>query len=266
MNCESVREHLVDLWRDALNRDRRRDIESHLAACADCARENERLELLWTELGALEDDSVQVPSQSLRGRFYPALETYQRELDRPPAWRRWLGALGGGSGTPLLRPALSLPTLILGVGLGAALMWGINARARIQELSTEVDELRRSVSLSLLTHDSASERLRGVSWGSRELTDDRIVDALLTSVRNDPNVNVRLAALEALASRVDSPRVQSGLIESLPRQQSPVLQVALAEILTRTNGTSTVALRDLLERDDLDEEVREQIRSMLESA
>ena len=91
------------------------------------------------------------------------------------------------------------------------------------------------------------------------------MEALLESVRNDPNVNVRLVALEALARQIDSPRVRAGLIDSLPRQDSPMLQVALAEILNQQNGGATVAIRRLLERDDLDPSAREQIESLLPS-
>lgn len=148
-------------------------------------------------------------------------------------------------------------------------MWAVGANREIERLSAEVDSINRSASLSLLHHPSASERLRAVSWGSRSLAtneiDDRIVEALLDSVRNDPNVNVRLAALDALALQVESPAVRAGLIDMLPRQESPMLQVALVEILNRQNGQASEAIEDFLEQEDLDAEVRLQIQYLLQA-
>ncbi len=263
MNCETLREQAIDFWRDELGASERETFERHLEECAECAAEHERLSLLWNELGALDDpQAVPVPSAQLRSRFYRSLERYQEELERPPVWRRWWDALSSGT---TLQPAWSLPTLVMGVALGAAIMWAVGARNEIDRLSTELADSRRAVSLSLLSHESASERIRGVSWGSRAPGDDRIVEALLASVRSDPNVNVRLAALEALAQQIDTPRVQAGLVETLPRQESPVLQVALAEILSERNQGGQVAIEELLERPDLDEQVRTQIQLLLES-
>lgn len=265
MKCESVREQLIDLWRDALEPEARAALERHLAECEACESERAELGQLWGRLAALDDDHAPpVPSAALRSRFYRSLGEYERQLARPPAWRRWLDRLGG-SGTPALQPAWSIPTLILGVALGASIMWAVGARNEVQRLSAEVDSMRRAVSLSLLEHPSASERLRGVSWSSQASTDERIVEALLDSVRNDPNVNVRLVALEALARQVDSPRVRAGLIETLPNQESPMLQVALVEILNQQNGNAADAIQELLDREDLDESVRERIQSLLQS-
>jgi hypothetical protein len=55
---------------------------------------------------------------------------------------------------------------------------------------------------------SASERLRGVSWANQvESSDGQVLAALLDSVNHDPNVNVRLAAADALRTfAMTSPR------------------------------------------------------------
>lgn len=267
MNCESARERLIDLLRDALEPEDRAAVERHLAACPECRGERDELETTWSRLEPLGDEhGPPVPSDRLRSRFYRALGEAERELARPPAWRRWLeGLLPPRASAP--RPAWSLSTLVLGVALGAAIMWALGANREISRLSAEVDSMSRVVGLSLLEHPSASERLRGVSWSSRALTDERIVAALLDSLRRDPNVNVRLAALGALAGRIDSPAVRTGLIEALPRQQSPVLQVPLIEILNAGDGDNAErAIRSFLERDDIDTEVKRQIEALLHSA
>lgn len=266
MNCESVGEQLIDLIAGALEPEARVAIERHLQECAGCRRERTELETLWSRLALLDDEHAPAaPSGRLRSRFYRALADYEREPERPAAWRRWLDRWTRPR-PATLQPAWSLPALLLGVALGASLMWGFGSQREVRRLSAEVDSMSRVLGLSLLDHQSASERLRGVSFSMRAPADDRIVAALLQSVRNDPNVNVRLAALEALGAHVDSPAVRSGLIEALPGQRSPVLQVALIEILERGNGASSDrAIQEFLEREDLDTEVERQIRDLLPS-
>jgi hypothetical protein len=262
-NCETIREQLIDLWRDSLGEDERIVVEDHLETCEACRQERAELEEMWSRLGALEETGP-VPSTALRGRFYRELAVYQETLDRPSLWQRLADAFRV-SGSPGPQPAWLAATLVLGIALGASVMWAVGARNEVQRLTAQVDAMSRSASLALLDHQSASERLRGVSWSSRSLTDDRIVEALLASVRNDPNVNVRLAALETLARHTDSPRVRAGLIESLPSQDSPMLQVAMVEVLNQQNGGADVAIQQLLDSDDLEEDVRQQILSLLQS-
>ena len=65
--------------------------------------------------------------------------------------------------------------------------------------------MRQMVALSLMQEQSASERLRGVSWAMPRAVDDtEVLSALLTTVNQDPNVNVRLAAVDALRIRGQS--------------------------------------------------------------
>lgn len=259
MNRDSIDEILVELWDEGLDDARREVLERRLAELPDADGRRAELERLWARLGELENDPPTVPSEPLRARFYPALDEARRRLERPSFWRRWLGA----APTAALRPALA--SFGLGVALGALLVWVAGARSDVRRLTDEMQSMTRAVSLSLLEHQSASERLRGVGWSSRVLADDRIVEALLDAVRNDPNVNVRLAALDTLADRIDSPRVRAGLIDTLPRQESPLLQVAMVEILRTRNGSGDAAIRELLDQEDLDEDVRARIQDLMQS-
>ena len=78
--------------------------------------------------------------------------------------------------------------------------------------------------LSLLENPSATERLRAVGY-TKNLNDanGRVIDALLTTLNNDPNVNVRLVTLEALAELAHDPRAREGLVQSLTKQESPLV-------------------------------------------
>jgi hypothetical protein len=120
--------------------------------------------------------------------------------------------------------------------------------------------------LALLDHQSASERLLGVAWAERVGTGPQVVSALLERVADDPNPSVRLAAIEALRSRLDQPDVRAGLTAALDHQDAPLLQVTLANALLQTGDASSVAaVRRLRDSSGLDPAVREYLDTALQS-
>jgi HEAT repeat protein len=92
--------------------------------------------------------------------------------------------------------------------------------------------MRQLVALSLLQQQSASERLRGVSWAYQvESSDTEVLSALVSAVNQDPNVNVRLAAVDALHPFASSPTTRNAVMQALPKQSAPIVQVALIDLL-----------------------------------
>ena len=53
MDCERVREEFVERLTGTLDESRSKVIDEHIASCAECRSETERMRELWTELGAL---------------------------------------------------------------------------------------------------------------------------------------------------------------------------------------------------------------------
>jgi hypothetical protein len=53
MDCERVREEFVERLTGSLDRERSKAIDEHIAGCAACRAETDRMRELWTELGAL---------------------------------------------------------------------------------------------------------------------------------------------------------------------------------------------------------------------
>ena len=101
--------------------------------------------------------------------------------------------------------------------------------------------MRQSVALSMLKQQSASQRLEGVSWSTRMTgPDPKVLDALLHTLRYDNSVDVRLASLDALSRYGSRPEVRRGLIEALPGQQSPLVQVALIDLLVDLHDPNAV--------------------------
>ena len=101
----------------------------------------------------------------------------------------------------------------------------------------QVESLRQLVALSLLQEQSPSARLRGVNYSYQMTQPDREVQqALLHAVNHDTNVNVRLSAVDALAKFASNPEVRRALVDSLPVQDSPLVQIALIDLLVQLNA------------------------------
>jgi len=245
------------------------ELREHLAGCPACREEAEALGELWGRLALLE---AAPPEVELRERFDAVLAAYQAGLAassaaepqaaRTPWWRRLLAP---SPGRPGLQLAYGLLTLVLGAGLGALVAGRGVTGGEMRELRGEVQALNEKVTLSLLDDSSATERLQGVSYGARmDRPDRRVIEALVSAATSDPNVNVRLAAIEALAPRAAQPPVFGPLVHSLPDQGSPLVQVALVDLLLESDGSAArdAALR-LVADDKTDPEVRRHVRERL---
>ncbi len=88
--------------------------------------------------------------------------------------------------------------------------------------------------------------------------DPQVLSALLHTVNYDQNVNVRLAALDALHQSASNQMVRRGLTESLDRQTSPMVQIALIDLLVDIREREAAdAVKDLMQEAGLNPEVRE---------
>ena len=126
--------------------------------------------------------------------------------------------------------------------------------------------MRQLVALSLLQQQSASERLRGVSWAYRvESSDSEVLAALLEAVNRDPNVNVRLAAVDALHAFAPNSLARQRVLESLENQTAPIVQVAIIDLLVDLKeGKAGPELRKLSENASIDNGVRQRAQWALE--
>ncbi len=81
-------------------------------------------------------------------------------------------------------------------------------------------------------------------------TGNDVVDALVEALNNDPSANVRLAALDGLARFYRETYVRKQLVTSLKKQQDPIVQIALIELLTRMKESGILLELDKLINDD----------------
>jgi len=260
MNCEEYRIRIPELWEDTLDDETRANVEMHLAACMQCRNENEQLNAIWRGLGKIPSYE---PGPGLRARFYEKLQAYQQGyVESGLAKRR--SFLEWWSVRPALQFGLSLATLAIGFLTGFFLQYR-REDSQLGQLHNEVTSMRQMVALSLLQQQSASDRLKGVNWAYRvEQPDTQVLAALLYTVNHDPNVNVRLAAVDALHAFSGNTVATRGLTQAITRQASPMVQIALIDQLTEMRDRGAMpAFESLLNDKTANPEVRQRAQRAL---
>lgn len=290
MTCETMQERLTARLQGELGPQERAELEAHLTACAACAAEAASLEDLWRGLG---ETGETVPTERMRARLDAVLAAeiaagHDRTAAAPIAFPgRTQGRREPASGAGDRRYLALAAMLLVGLGLGY-LLFGRGADD-VATLRREVGDLHTMVALSLLEKGSVSERLQGVAY-SREVAVDRdfsvargnsgqsgpsaattpgaqnepVVAALFTRLLEDPNVNVRLAALEALRPLAAHEGRRGDFVAAVTRQQSPLVALSLIDLLLESDSAAARHdLEQLLANDQLDPVVRGYLRDRL---
>lgn len=132
------------------------------------------------------------------------------------------------------RMAAGLVLVMAGIGIG---YWVNKNQQREDELLALKKEIQTTKQMMLVMMDnqqSASQRIQGVNVALKnDKADDEVVRALSKMMNEDPNTNVRLAALDALSKFREEPLVRKELIQSLSMQKDPVVQIALIQLMVR---------------------------------
>jgi hypothetical protein len=199
------------------------------------------------------------PSLKLDDHFYAALATEKQKTKSTFSF--------GIPDFNFLFPRVALAVVLLVMGFTAGyLLKPSEANKEVSVLTQEVSELKEMMMLSLLEKESASQRLKAVSLTSEmDQVSDKVTDALFVTLNQDENASVRLAALEALTGYVKDSNVRSRLIESIAKQDNPLVQVALAELMAAIQEKKSVnALKQLLENDKTPKEVKGKISESIE--
>ena len=213
------------------------------------------------ELRAFDEKILRVdegaPSLRLDDQFYAMLGDGKRKTAGSTfQWPTW----------SFLMPRLAIGSVLLFMGFAGGYWLQRPAGGDVSALTHEVGELKEMVMLSLLEKESASDRLRAVSLTSEmNQVSDNVSKALFMTLNSDPNVNVRLAALEALIPFVSQGGVREGLIRSIALQDSPLVQLNLAELMAAIQERKSVSeLQKIVDNDTTPTEVKDKIKKSIE--
>ena len=267
MTCEQTKTRMTDYWSRTLAEAEEKEFSAHLAACETCRSEVSRVGVLWQSLDLL---PVEEPSGKVRDRFYEMLGAYRQGLASVETQRAQRGLNKPWWTVPAWQLAAAAGVLAIGLGAGYGMRGNGQPPAEVSQLREEVASMRQLVALSLMQQQSASERLRGVGYSYQvEPSDKEVLNALVTAVNHDPNVNVRLAAVDALRPFTGSPSThvaaRNAVIQALPKQTTPIVQVALIDFLAELKEKNAAPeLRRLASDPDIDPGVRNRAEWALE--
>ena len=225
-------------------------LAEHVAGCAECSAEMAQLSALWLRLGEL---PAPEPSRDLSVRWEATLESLVKPR-RQKSWKFTLASLWPQR--PVWQVTIALACLVVGILAGS--YRGNEHRNEIASLREEVAAAKEMVALSLLQQQSAGERLRGVGYTVRMATvEPEVIAALVQAVSHDTNVNVRLAAIDALSRASGNQQVRQSMVQSLGEQDSPMVQAALIDYLVDARDRGAVStLQQLSGRPGLNPSVR----------
>ena len=265
MNCQEIRKKIPDLLNNGLAAAEASLLRDHMHSCPACREEFQELSETWARLGILEEEQ---PGPELRRGFYRALESYQQKLAprQRTKWRQKFARFLPHLQFPTLAMRLTAAALIVALGFGTGFFIGSGKKTdsgQLSVLNREVDNLKQQVSLSLLSQPSASARLQGLSMTS-QLQDPNpaLLKTLLDMLDNDPSINVRLSAVDALYLFADREEVRTAIPASLSRQTSPLVQIALIDLMVAfKEKRAAAALKKLLNDKQIIPEVRQKAQS-----
>ena len=264
MNCKTVKSQLTDYILEQLDAKFQKDLETHLQSCPDCQAELSALRKVWTELDAVQEAE---PSPMLKSRFYQMLESEKKYTvhgiqytERASLWDRvdqWL--VHWWPRRPATQFGVSAVILLLGLWLGNGLSNRAVRNGEMTALRSEVREMRQFMSMSLMNQPSSVQRIQGVNLTEQVKNPDAsLLEALFHTLNSDPSVNVRLEAVDALYLFRDKENVRAQLLKSLEIQNSPLVQVALIDLIIQLKEQKALdALKSLIQKEDVNPDVRE---------
>lgn len=232
MEREKLESQLIDYIDGKLPEADRTALEHQLSRDPEAFRLYEQLREV---MQAMDRSASLEPSPGMRTRFERMLA---EEMKQQPAGRQ-----------VFFRPSFYRVAAALAlVAAGLAGGYWISVQQRQNEellaLRKEMETTKAFMQAMLQNQSSASQRLQGVTVAMQMTSaDDDVVNALVRAMNEDPNSNVRLAALDALARFSEEPNVRQTLVHSLSTQTDPLVQIALIQLLVRMKEKSV--LKDL---------------------
>lgn len=257
MKCEDIETMMMDYLENNIDDHGRKAIEKHLETCESCLdslRDAQKL------LKMIPQADMEIPDESLRINFYHMLHREMEKIESQDNKLPERQIVPWYSNKPFL-VAAGIAILLCGTFLGTMMKSGnqnTSGFQKISQLETEVNDLRKNTMLTMLRDESSSQRLEGISYADdMQKPDYQIITALINTLNNDKNVNVRLASAYSLSKFTDDRMVCDSLIASLPKQEEPIIQITIINILVGIKEKNALkTIQKMLDNKEIINEVK----------
>ncbi|HTE27698.1 zf-HC2 domain-containing protein [Flavitalea sp.] len=235
MKCNDVLLLLIDYLDNELPQTSRTALELHLNTCESCSRELMEYKEIFSSIAG---QHPVLPGIGLKENFDTMLQSEINIL----ATTRIIDPIAEKA-VPLLpirnilmKIAACILLIAGGVVIGSVVTRSKSENettAQMAGLKTEVKEMKEAIMLNLLNDESASERIKAVTYVEQmNNPGEDVIRALINTLNLDQNVNVRLAALNTVSRFTSNQTVRDSLVNSLRQQKEPIVQIVLINILT----------------------------------
>ncbi|HOO83234.1 MAG TPA: HEAT repeat domain-containing protein [Prolixibacteraceae bacterium] len=238
MNCNEIKNRMIDYIDDhnRLSKNELIEFENHLKSCVACKNEFNQLKEINSKL-----DQIHFINETneLRESFLNKLENEKSKMKRISITLK------------LNRSIFNLAASILLLIAGSFFGYFIAQKGKISKLENEILSIKHSYTSSVLNIPTSSIKLKAISYVEEGLSlNPEFIQVLGNILNNDENVNVRLAAANALFKNKHYNEVNALLIESLKTQSEPLVQIALIDFLVKNHERQAVQnLKILIEQD-----------------
>ena len=211
----------------------------------------------------MDDIHVPTPDERITENFYEMLEAQKEKIYKRSHFLA--NIIVFFKQRYVIRISYSFGLLFVGWAIGFWFSPVSTNENQLNYMASEIQEMKNMITYSMLSQPSATERMKLInSINQEDKTDEKIISALINTLNHDENINVRIVTVEALATQGENARVREGLIHSLALQKSPLIQMAIVDILVSLNDKNAVGhLKSLLEKKDLNDTVRSRVEKGL---
>ncbi len=251
----------IEWWMDYLTgdltSDREEVLRKFLQDHPDVRAELNVREEIWQKLEQLETPE---PSPAMDAKFEASLQGYLAASNQTrrsgitlPQWLQGSWQTG-------------LAFMLVGLVIGALVIPRPQSTEQISDLSQEVMEMKKMMMLTLIEQPKAQERIKAVSMASEfSSADEKVIEVLSTTLQRDDNINVRLAAIESLLRYWKFPEARQALVMSIASQESPLVQVAIADAMLALREKEAIGeFQKLIEEQQLDDAVKTKIETTID--
>lgn len=266
MEQEKFEVWMIEYLSGELDENRKAEFEKYLESHPKHKEEFDALTETWNQMDRFEIPDV---SEKMDATFFNMLNAeIEKKEQRQSNWVQKLNSFF----STIQKPQLAFGMLLLGIGLGIGYFLNSSpsidsTQETIVSKNNETQEVREQLVLTLLEQPSANKRLQGVNEANKMgKVDETVIRALLKTLNNDSNVNVRLAAIESLTNYLDKPVVREGLVQSIVKQDAPIVQIALANLMVALQEKKSIEpFKKLMRTKKLDTTVKERLETSIKS-
>lgn len=261
MDYKEFQNTIIDYLSANISDDKRKEFDSFLEENKQYKSEFETTKKLWF---CVEEKHVE-PSSNMDMNFYSMLKNEEEKQNRLSFLDRIQLIFKNKF---VQQFAYTIAILTVGLFIGNQFNNSSNnSKEKIEMAQKETENVRSQLVLTLLDQPSANKRLQAVSEVSKlNKVTKTIINALFSTLNNDENVNVRLSAIEALKKYTDIPEVREGLVKSIVNQNSPLVQMELADLMVILQEKKAIKpLERIIQKEEINPGVKEKMKESIQS-